>query len=100
MPDQNVIGVVGAGTMGSGIAQVAAQAGYEVVLYDIKEEFVERGLTNIASGLQGRVDRGKLDAGEMEAILGRIVGATNRETLAPVAVVIEAAIEDLAVKKE
>ena len=91
MPELGLIGVIGAGTMGSGIAQVAAQAGYDVLLYDIKPEFVERGLTNITSALQGRVDRGKLSDAEMDATLGRISASTNREALAPAAFVIEAA---------
>ncbi len=100
MQETGLIGVIGAGTMGGGIAQIAAQAGYEVLLYDIKPEFVERGLTNITTALQGRVDRGKLSAAEMDATMSRIVASTNRETLAPAAFVIEAAIEDLAVKQE
>ncbi len=100
MDEKKLIGVIGAGTMGGGIAQIAAQAGYEVLLYDIKPEFVERGLTNITAALQARVDRGKLSEGEMDATMGRIVASTNRETLAPAAFVIEAAIEDLAVKQE
>ena len=100
MDEKKLIGVVGAGTMGSGIAQVAAQAGYDVLLYDIQPEFVERGLTNITAALQGRVDRGKLSEAEMDATMRRIVASTNRETLAPATFVIEAAIEDLAVKQE
>jgi 3-hydroxybutyryl-CoA dehydrogenase len=100
MPDTGLIAVIGAGTMGSGIAQVAAQAGYEVLLYDIQQEFVERGLNSIAAGLLGRVDRGKMTEAEMDAIMGRISATTNRATLAPATVVIEAAIEDLAVKQE
>ncbi|HUS15179.1 MAG TPA: 3-hydroxyacyl-CoA dehydrogenase NAD-binding domain-containing protein, partial [Chloroflexia bacterium] len=62
MADLQIIGVVGAGTMGAGIAQVAAASGRPVVLYDVQREFVERGLTTIRKGLQSRVDKGKLAA--------------------------------------
>ena len=86
--------------MGAGIAQVAAQSGRPVVLYDIKPEFVERGLSTITRGLQGRVDKGRMAAEEMAAILARIQTATDRDALAPAAVVIEAAPESLALKQE
>ena len=98
--DAGLIGVIGAGTMGAGIAQVAAQSGRPVVLYDIKPEFVERGLGTITRGLQGRVDKGRMAAGEMAAILARIQTTTERDALAPAAVVIEAAPESLALKQE
>ncbi len=98
--DAGLIGVIGAGTMGAGIAQVAAQSGRPVVLYDIKPEFVERGLGTITRGLQGRVDKGRMAAGEMAAILARIQTTTERDALAPATVVIEAAPESLALKQE
>jgi 3-hydroxybutyryl-CoA dehydrogenase len=98
--DQPRIGVVGAGTMGAGIAQVAAAAGYPVTLYDVKPEFVERGLGGIRKGLQGRVDKGRMTGADMEAILARIAPAATREALAPAALIIEAAPEDLALKRE
>ncbi len=94
------IGVIGAGTMGAGIAQVAAQSGRAVILYDIKPEFVERGLTGIRKGLQGRVDKGKLTAADMAATLARIQPSTDRAALAPAAWIIEAAPESLALKGE
>ena len=94
------IGVIGAGTMGAGIAQVAAQSGCRVVLYDIQPEFVERGLAGIRKGLQGRVDKGKLAAEEMTATLERIQPATDRTALAPAGWIIEAAPESLALKGE
>jgi 3-hydroxybutyryl-CoA dehydrogenase len=97
---KQAIGVIGAGTMGAGIAQVAAQSGYPVVLYDIQQDFVDRGLGGIRKALQGRVDKGKLTAEEMAATLGRIQPATARDALAPAAVIIEAAPESLALKSE
>src|SRR5438105_2307825 len=94
------IAVLGAGTMGAGIAQVAAQSGFEVLLYDIKDEFVQRGLGNIKAALQRRVDQGKLTAQEMAACLERIRTTTQRDDAADYPVIIEAAPEDLALKRE
>jgi 3-hydroxybutyryl-CoA dehydrogenase len=94
------IAVLGAGTMGAGIAQLAAQQGFEVLLYDIKDEFVQRGVSNIRSALQGRVDKGKLSQEEMEGIVGRISTTTTRDDAASADFVIEAAPEDLALKRE
>lgn len=96
----NKIAVLGAGTMGAGIAQLAAQSGYDVLLFDIKKEFVQKGLGNIKSGLQGRVDKGKMAPEEMEAITGRIRTTTRRDDAASADVIIEAAPEELALKKE
>ena len=92
------VGVVGAGTMGAGIAQVAAGAGCDVVLYDIAPEIVERGLARIRDGYGRMVARGKLTAEEQEAALGRIAAATTLEALATAEIVIEAAPEDPALK--
>jgi len=93
------IGVVGAGTMGNGIAQVAAQIGCEVVMRDIKSEFVERGMGSIERFLSKSVEKGKLDAGEKEAIIGRIQGTTDMSQLKDVDFVIEVVVEDLELKK-
>ncbi len=94
------IGVVGAGTMGHGIAQVAAQIGCEVVMRDIDQAFVDRGLKNIDKFLSKGVEKGKLDAAEKDAILGRIKGTTDLADLKDVDFVIEAVIEDLELKKK
>ena len=94
------IAVLGAGTMGAGIAQLAAQSGFEVLLYDLKDDFVLRGLTNIRTALQERVDQGKMTPEDMAAFLARIHPTTNREDAASWPVVIEAAPEDLALKKD
>jgi len=93
------IGVIGAGAMGNGIAQMAAQVGYEVILRDIKEEFVDRGIKNIDRFLSRSVEKGKLEAAEKDAILGRIKGTTEMSDLKDVDFVIEAVIEDLDLKK-
>ena len=93
------VGVVGAGTMGNGIAQVAAQIGCEVVMRDIKDEFVERGMKGIDRFLSKGVEKGKLEAAEKDAILGRITGTTDMSQLKDVDFVIEVVIEDLDLKK-
>ena len=94
------IGVLGAGTMGAGIAQVAAQAGFKVVLADIDQKFVDKGIAGIAKNLQKTVDKGKLSAEEKDAVLGRITGAVGPESFSDVDVVIEAIIENIEVKKQ
>ena len=97
--DIKKIGVIGAGAMGNGIAQMAAQIGCEVVLRDIKAEFVERGMKNIDRFLSKSVEKGKIEAAEKDAILGRIKGTTEMADLKDVDFVIEAVIEDLDLKK-
>ena len=94
------VGVVGAGAMGNGIAQVAAQIGCDVVMRDIEDSFVERGMKNIDKFLSRSVEKGKLQAGEKDAILGRIKGTTDMSDIKDVDFVIEAVIEDLDLKKK
>ena len=94
------IGVVGAGTMGSGIAQVAARAGYRVRLRDVKEEHLERGLAAIEQNLQRDVDKGRLSVDEKRAIIGRIERAIEWSAFAEADFVIEAVSEDAEVKAE
>ena len=93
------VGVVGAGTMGNGIAQVAAQIGCDVVMRDIEDAFVERGMKNIDKFLSRSVEKGKLESNEKDAILGRVKGTTDMSQLKEVDFVIEAVIEDLELKK-
>jgi 3-hydroxybutyryl-CoA dehydrogenase len=93
------IGVIGAGAMGNGIAQMAAQIGCEVVLRDIKDEYVERGMKSIDRFLSRSVEKGKLEAAQKDAILGRIKGTTEMSDLKDVDFVIEAVIENLDLKK-
>jgi 3-hydroxybutyryl-CoA dehydrogenase len=92
--------VIGAGQMGSGIAQVAAQAGLQVVLQDIKDEFVNRGLQTISKNLTRNVEKGKLTEQEKEEILWRIRPTTSLEDAAEVDFVVEAATENMAIKSE
>jgi len=93
------IGVIGAGAMGNGIAQMAAQIGCEVILRDIKEEYVERGMKNIDRFLSKSVEKGKIEAAQKDTILGRIKGTTEMADLKDVDFVIEAVIENLDLKK-
>ncbi|EFK05589.1 3-hydroxybutyryl-CoA dehydrogenase [delta proteobacterium NaphS2] len=93
------IGVVGAGAMGNGIAQMAAQIGCDVVLRDIKDEFVERGIKNIDRFLSKSVEKGKMEAAQKDEIMGRIKGTTEMSDLKDVDFVIEAVIENLDLKK-
>ena len=95
-----IIGVVGAGTMGNGIAQTAARAGYDVLMRDIKGELLERGVAAIERSLQRDVDKERLKEDEKRAILGRIRTTTELDELAAAAFVIEAVTEDLEVKRE
>jgi 3-hydroxybutyryl-CoA dehydrogenase len=86
--------------MGNGIAQVAARAGYRVVMRDIKDEFLQRGLSAIDKSLQRDVDKQRLDAGEKQAIIGRIKPTTELDVLSEAAFIIEAITEDLVTKTE
>lgn len=91
--------VIGAGTMGGGIAQVAALNGFTVYLYDIKQEFVDKGLKGIVGAWDKLVARGKMAAEDRDAALPRIVGTLDMQDAAKADVVIEAAVEDLDVKR-
>jgi 3-hydroxybutyryl-CoA dehydrogenase len=93
------LGVVGAGTMGNGIAQVAAQVGCDVVMSDIEMRFVEGGMKKIEAFLGKSVEKGKLDGKEKDAILGRIKGTVDMTDLKDVDLVVEAVLEDLGLKK-
>lgn len=93
------IGVVGAGTMGSGIAQVAGATGYDVILRDIDADLVDEGLARIESGLERAVDGGHMDADDAEAAVDRIEGTTELDDLEQADVVIEAVVEDLEIKQ-
>ena len=90
--------VVGAGQMGGGIAQVAAQAGIDVVMNDIKPEFVQKGLAVIAGNLERNVSKGRMTAEEKDAVLGRIKTSVSLEDAADVDLVVEAAVENMQIK--
>jgi 3-hydroxybutyryl-CoA dehydrogenase len=95
-----IIGVVGAGTMGNGIAQVAARAGYDVLMRDVKDEFLERGVAAIDRSLQRDVDKERLKSEEKQAILERVRTTTALDDLAGASFVIEAITENLEAKRE
>lgn len=91
-------GVIGAGQMGNGIAQVAATAGLQVIMNDIKDEFVEKGFNTIRKILSRSVEKGKIPEEEKEAILGRIKLSTDINDMKSVDFVVEAATENEAIK--
>src|SRR5919108_658506 len=94
------IGVLGAGTMGAGIAQVAAQAGFETLLYDISQELIDKGRGRIRSFLQGSRERGKITADEEKQVLDRLHDTTRLEDFRATALIIEAAPEKLELMRE
>ncbi|HEU4343448.1 MAG TPA: 3-hydroxyacyl-CoA dehydrogenase NAD-binding domain-containing protein [Candidatus Binatia bacterium] len=94
------IGVLGAGTMGAGIAQVAAQAGFNTLLYDISEEFIEKGLGRIQSFLQASRERGRITAETEKQILDRLHGTTRLQDFQSCRLIIEAAPEKLELKRD
>jgi 3-hydroxybutyryl-CoA dehydrogenase len=95
----HTIGVVGAGTMGSGIAHVAAQAGYRVVLYDVSTELADKGLERIRENLHQGVEKGKVKPEERDAALARIQTSAELDSLSRCELVIEAVPEDLVLKQ-
>ena len=95
-----VFGVIGAGTMGNGIAQVAARAGFDVVMRDVAPDFLARGMTAIDKSLQRDVDKDRLSGEEKQAIIGRIMTTTDMASLKDAFIVVEAVTEDLGVKTE
>ena len=99
MPIERV-GVIGAGTMGNGIAHVFARSGYQVTLCDVDQRFLDRALANIGKNLDREVAKGKIAAEDKAAALKRIVPALGRAQLAPCDFVIEAATEKFEIKSE
>ncbi|MFF5918661.1 3-hydroxyacyl-CoA dehydrogenase family protein [Streptomyces flavochromogenes] len=94
------LAVIGAGLMGSGIAQVSAQAGWDVVLRDVTDAALTRGTDGIKASYDRFVAKGKLDAADAEAALGRITATTELEAVADADIVVEAVFENLDVKHE
>ena len=94
------IGVVGAGTMGNGIAQAFAVAGYAVTLTDVAQAAIDRGLKNVDGSLERLVKKEKMTAADKAAVLGRIGASTSLDALAGVDIIIEAATENLPLKLE
>lgn len=89
------VGVIGCGLMGSGIAQVSAQAGYDVTVREVSKEFFDRGYKRIEGSLAKFVEKGKMQASDRDAALGRIKGTTNLADLKDCDIVIEAIIENM-----
>jgi 3-hydroxybutyryl-CoA dehydrogenase len=101
MGDQNIkVGVLGAGTMGAGIAQVAAQAGYDTLVYDVSQEFIDRGLDRIKQFLKGGRERGKITAEQESGALGRLSASLKLEDFAGCGLIVEAVPEKLELKRE
>ena len=94
------VGVVGCGLMGSGITEVCARSGYEVVVREVNDELLQKGLDRIKASMSKGVSRGKLTQEEMDAALARIKGTTSMEDFADCDIVIEAVVENLEVKKQ
>jgi 3-hydroxybutyryl-CoA dehydrogenase len=94
------VAVIGAGTMGSGIAQVAAQAGHSVVLFDARREAVDKALAGLRKTLDKLVEKGKITTQQADGIHGRITPASDLKELAGSGLVIEAIIEDLGIKRK
>lgn len=90
--------VIGAGQMGSGIAQVCAQAGFSVVLHDLKDEFVDRGIHVITKNLDRQVNKGRLTEEEKSGVLSRIMKSSDLANAADQDLIIEAAIENMEIK--
>ncbi|OKO96717.1 3-hydroxybutyryl-CoA dehydrogenase [Geobacillus proteiniphilus] len=96
--DVKTIMVVGAGQMGSGIAQVCAVAGYQVFLYDISEAQLDKGIANIEKGLARQVEKGKMTAADKDEALARLARSTDLHAAAEADLVIEAVVENMDVK--
>jgi len=94
------VGVLGCGLMGSGIAQVAAQAGYDVVVREVEQKYLDKGLGGIQKSLGKFVEKGKMQQADMDACIGRLKGTTNLQDLADCDIVIEAIIENAQLKKD
>jgi len=94
------VGVVGCGSMGGGIAQLCAQSGYQVVVSEINDEFLKKGMGAIDKTLARSVEKGKLSQADKDAVIGRIKGTTSTRDFADCDLVIEAAIENLELKKK
>ncbi|PYQ19148.1 MAG: 3-hydroxybutyryl-CoA dehydrogenase [Acidobacteria bacterium] len=95
-----VVGVVGCGLMGSGIAQVCAEAGYDVIVSEVSGDLLKKGLGKIESFLARGVEKGKVTAEKKAEVLGRLQGTTSLEELSGCDIVIEAVVENLDVKRE
>jgi 3-hydroxybutyryl-CoA dehydrogenase len=94
------VGVLGCGLMGSGIAQICAQAGYDTIVREVEQKYIDKGLAGIDKSLGKFVEKGKLAATDKDAAMGRLKGTTSLDDLADCDIVIEAIIENAQLKKE
>lgn len=94
------VGVVGCGLMGSGIVEVIAKNGYNVIVREVNDDFLGKGLERVQASMKRAVDRNKLTAADRDTAYARIKGTTNLQDLAPCDLVVEAAIENLKLKKD
>ena len=94
------IAVIGAGTMGNGIAHTAAMSGFPVVLMDVSDGALQKGIATVSKNLQRGVDKGKMSAEEKDQILGRITVTSDIDQLASSDIVIEAVVENLEIKRD
>jgi len=95
-----IFGVIGAGTMGNGIAQVAARSGFDVIMRDVAQEFLGRGMTSVDKSLQRDVDKERLSKDDKRSIIERIHTTTDLSTLSEAFIVVEAVTENFEVKSE
>ncbi|MHB1935634.1 MAG: 3-hydroxybutyryl-CoA dehydrogenase [Acidobacteriaceae bacterium] len=99
MSEIRVVGVIGAGTMGNGIAHVFARSGHDVLLCEVEQRFLDRGLDTLRKNLEREAAKGKIAADDAKASLARVTGVLDRERLAECDFVIEAATEKFEIKK-
>jgi len=97
--EKGTVGIVGAGTMGRGIAQVSAAAGYDVILNDTTAELVDRSLDRLAKDLGRLADKGKIESGQSDELLSRVRKSTDLSDMAEADIVVEAIYEDIEAKK-
>jgi 3-hydroxybutyryl-CoA dehydrogenase len=95
-----IIGIIGAGTMGNGIAQTAAASGFEVIMCDIRQDYVDKGFQNISKSLDRFIKKETMTEAEKAEILGRIKITTNIEDLEDCTLIVEAATENFEIKKQ
>jgi len=100
MADIKKVGVLGCGLMGSGIAQVAAQAGYQTIVREVEQPLIDRGFSGIQKSLGRFVEKGTLTADQRDACMGRLKGTTKLEDLSDCDIIIEAIVENIDIKKE
>ena len=100
MAEPSKIGVIGAGTMGAGIAQVSAQAGFDTVIYDVSQQFIDKGLGTIRGFIQRSRERGKLTPEQENQILARLKSSLKLEDLSGACLIIEAAPEKIELKRD